>query len=473
MLVFGASVDGARAGEWLISPWIQVSEAFTDNVTLAPEDEESDFITAISPGASVRGTSARLRTALDYQLNGLIFAGDSERNRVDHDLRGTARAELVEELAFLDARASINRQFVSNRGAVSVSDFNTTGNRRTVQTYSLSPSLRHHFGSWADSETRYELGRVEVSGEDVANTLTNRASYVLDSGPRFGRLGWTATLDGRVTQRSTENPAVPDSTTERRLANADFSYLLNEFVTLLAGGGYEKIDDDTLREQPDGPIWSVGVRLHPGPRSSLRVTYGERFERNILTVDAIYEPSPRTTLSAQYLESIETSQRLLEQDLSFIDVDEQGTLIDTRTGLPFVAGDPAFSLETSAFRRERFTAFVRHAFGRNSVFLEGFNETRERDAVGIEETVFGGTLYFNRLLSRRATFDLAARFYQVDFGTPDAREDDLYTLVSSLNYQVSSDVFASASYFLTKRDSTSGRNEFTENVVSVSVRKVF
>jgi uncharacterized protein (PEP-CTERM system associated) len=473
MFVFTALADSARSGEWLISPSIQLAETFTDNVTLAPEDQESDFVTTISPGVSVRGNGARLQTGLDYRLDRLIFAGDTDRNRVDHDLRATASAELVEEMAFVDARASVNRQFASNTGAFSVSNVNTTGNRRTVQIYSLSPSLYHHFGNWADSESRYTLDRVEIGGEDVANTFTNRGSFTLDSGTRFGRLGWTVTLDARRTQRSTDDPLVDDTTTERQLADAEFQYVFNEYLTMLASGGYEKIDDQTLRERPDGAIWSVGVELHPGPRSSLRVTYGDRFETKILTVDATYEPNPRTTLSAQFFESIETSQRGLAQDLSFIVVDELGRLIDTRTGLPFVAGDPAFSLTTAAFRRERFSAFVRSVLGRNSLFVEGFNETREREATGVEQTVFGGTLNFTRRLSRRATFDLAARFYQTDFGTIEDREDELYTLVTSLSYEASRSVHASAGYFLTKRDSTVGRNELTENVLSVTVLKVF
>ena len=46
-------VTTTHAADWQVTPRVSMSETYTDNVTAAPSDEQSDFITEISPGVNL------------------------------------------------------------------------------------------------------------------------------------------------------------------------------------------------------------------------------------------------------------------------------------------------------------------------------------------------------------------------------------------------------------------------------------
>src|SRR5690606_18741573 len=119
------------------------------------------------------------------------------------------------------------------------------------------------------------------------DTITNAVSASLRGAPgATGRLGWsvsghqewTETSGGRSGIGGTGGVELGDTSRRRRLARADLSYQVFSNFALLAGTGWEEIDDPTLREEPDGLIWNVGFEYRPRPRSSFRLTYGRRFD---------------------------------------------------------------------------------------------------------------------------------------------------------------------------------------------------
>ncbi|ADJ28643.1 PEP-CTERM system associated protein [Nitrosococcus watsonii] len=115
LLFFGACANGS---EWKFTPLLAGGEIYTDNVTLAPRgEEESDFITQITPGFFLRGTGSRLRLGANYFMQNLLFAKDSDRNTTFHRFLGSARAELAEDHLFFDLRASVFQALVSPTGA--------------------------------------------------------------------------------------------------------------------------------------------------------------------------------------------------------------------------------------------------------------------------------------------------------------------------------------------------------------------
>ncbi len=460
---------GAWAGEWRITPSLAVEETFTDNVAAAPEGQEkTDFVTSVSPGLSVRGSGGRVSLNFDYALQRLVFLKDSSRNEFRHSLAGNGSAEIAKDVLFLNAQASISQQTVSNTGAVSASELNDNPNRQTVQTYSIGPIVRHRFGNWAEAEATYNFTRTDVGGEAVSDSNVNSARATLRSGTRFSRFLWSLTGSRSETSRSSGA-----SDNSRTTTIADLEYVVSRKVSMLAGIGFEKLKDATLTTEPDGLIWDAGLRLRPGPRTSLVVTYNDRYDDTSVGVDASYLLGSSTRISLTYSESIQTTEGQLSQDLEFVGVDDSGTLIDTRTGLPFSAGDPAFGLTTNAFRQKRLSLSLSGSRRRNTFSLQGFRETRETDATGTEETSFGVTVGFSRRLSRRADTSLGVSYRNTDFGTADGREDDFYSVSAGFTYRISQGLNGALSYNLTKRDSTTGGNDLTENAVTVRVQKTF
>ncbi|MFQ5785353.1 MAG: hypothetical protein ACE5H8_11105, partial [Alphaproteobacteria bacterium] len=158
VVAFVIAAAPAAAGNWTIVRSFSVNETFTDNVDLDPDaDDKSAIVTEVTPGLSVRGAGRRLNLSFDASPTFRHqTSGDDKGVNVDVNYNGSGTLEVAPERLFVDASASISRQILDTREADSVS------NQQTVQTYRLSPSVRQHFGGFADAELRYALDQVFV-----------------------------------------------------------------------------------------------------------------------------------------------------------------------------------------------------------------------------------------------------------------------------------------------------------------------
>lgn len=431
------------------------------------EDRRSDLISTVTPEISVRGSGGRVSLDLDYSLLQSFYKNDSNRRDTQNSLAANGLLEFWDRIAFIEAQAGISRQLTSSGSASTDSLSGQQKNRTEVRTLSLSPYFLHHFGTWVETESRLTLSKTMTDG-DVANTLNNQDTFLIKSGRRFTRLLWNATLDSGKLTRS-------DSTsTNRNLrSSVDFTYVVNPKISLLFGGGYEKTEDGTLTDEPKGPIWDVGVDLRPGRKTSLRLTYGDRFETKNFGLDASHQLSSRTSISASFSESIQTSQQAISQDLSFIGTDPAGNLIDTRTGLPFTAGGGGFGLATEAFRQKLFSLQISGSRRRNT-FSGGISwESRKTDTTGVEEIVREGNINLSRQMTPRVGANLGLSYSMTDFGTLDSRVAKDMSVSAGLNYRIFRDIQGTLNYILTKRKDDVGGSGLTENAVTVGLQKTF
>ncbi|RMF12582.1 MAG: TIGR03016 family PEP-CTERM system-associated outer membrane protein [Alphaproteobacteria bacterium] len=465
-MVLAVAIAGqASAGEWEVIPSLEIVETYTDNVDLVSEQEDKteDLVSRITPGLTVRGEGARMTLDLTYSPSFLIFIESDEETDLRHFLSGEANAELAEDFLFLDARASVNQQFLDRGGVISSNQDNATDNRRTVQTYSVSPYVVHNFGTAATSRLRYRASYSDVSIPEGSNqfddilrdTLDHDLSLRVDSGPRFGRLSWGAEAIYTKTDRASGRSDA-DSQTARLFAG----YQLNRMVRLVGSAGYENIDDATLSRAPNNFIWDVGFTLTPGPRTTLTVRGGRRFGEETWSGNLEYRISDRTILSGGYVEEITSTQRVLI-----------GELLTNPDGI--VVDPGGFSLIDGSFRRNRAYASLRGQRGRTSFLFSGFWEEREPELARPREENFGGSARITRQFSRYISGTLSGSYQNTKFDRSLNREDDFYSGTINLNYQVSQSISGGLSYIFTYRDSTDAAREIMENAVKINVRATF
>jgi uncharacterized protein (PEP-CTERM system associated) len=471
----GLVASHASAEVWRLTPRLTVEEAYNSNIDLATKGQEkSDFVTTISPGASVRGSGRRLQLNFDYDPEQVFFLKNSDENELRQRFRGLTSAELLEQLLFFEASGSVNQQFTNNTGAIGGTTLTTSNNLSTVQTYSLGPVLRNHLGTFADTELRYTFSAVTVEGDNVSDTTTNALSFLMRSGRDFSTIGWTFTANASEAERSGGINTFDGTKTERQLAKLDTQYALNSALSLLAGAGYEKIEDPTLNEQPDGEIWDVGFQYRPNSVSSARFTAGQRFDGANYNLDVDYRPSPSTRFRAGYVQQINTSQGLAVQNLNSLGVSRGGVLIDQQTGRPFLPGDPRFGLNDAAFRQDRFTAGFETSSLRNQYTIDIFDEKRDFDSQVANNTHSRGiNLGFNRSLTPLLSFNLGASFSLTEFENLGDREDEFYSATTGLSYRLSDTAQARFNYRYTDRQSSTPNNDIVENVVTVTLLKEF
>lgn len=475
--IFGTG-SGAVAEQWRITPRVEVEQVYTDNVRLAPKgQEQSDFITTASPGVSVRGDGRRLQLNFDYDPQAVYYWQTDQDAQIRQRFRGFGNAELIEQLLFFDANASVSQQFVNNQGAVGVgpgSTLSSSDNVSTVQTYSLGPSLRNHWGSFADTELRYRYSAFLVEGSTISNFTSNEIAATARSGRDFTDLSWQFAASHLEGERSGGGiGSLSGTSSDRDTVQLDSQYAINSMFSLLGGIGYERIDDPTLLSDVDGVIWNAGFQVKPNRVSVARLTYGRRFNGSNWNAETSYQLSPTAFIGLRYLETIQTSAQQQIGQVGQIGVDPLGRIINTQTGLPFLPGDPLLGLTNAAFRQERFSVNGNLTSGRNRYSGEVFYEKREFETQAANDTkVKGLTANWSRSLTPLLDFTFALSYAQTDFETID-RQDDYYTAVTSLSYRLSQTAQARLSYRHTDRRSDAASGDLVENFVAVTLTKSF
>ena len=76
----------SSAGDWRVLPRLNLLGTYSDNVRLAAGGfggaQGGDFVTQINPGVVIRGQAPRYNVSVDYTMNNLIYAENSNFNRI-------------------------------------------------------------------------------------------------------------------------------------------------------------------------------------------------------------------------------------------------------------------------------------------------------------------------------------------------------------------------------------------------------
>ena len=482
------SVATASAAEWFFTPYLGLRQAVTDNANHAPPGQtKADTYTAITPGISVSGESDRLNLTLDYSFTRTQYFDNTDFSDGNHNLLANGTAELIEDLLYFDARAAIFQQLVDPTGSLSAnSDANASNNNsRTVRTYSLSPYMRNRFGGFADSELRYSFDQTRQGA--AGTQTTNTISETLNSGDDFSRFRWQTDLSAQESKASDTSAAgtaisgpfggAPRDTS-RRLAAFSPEYAVSRYLSLLGSVGYEKIEDPTILDEPDGVIGNAGVRVNPGPRSTFRVLWNHRYNDNYWTGDASYLIGPTTRVDFAYTRDLNTSSSLYGQNLSYLGTDQYGNFIDTRTLTTYQLDNQAFGLTNAAFLQERSSLRLTTELQRDSFYAEVYHEERKSQDVLANQDTFGVNLSWTRPISELMSLTVGVSYTDSEFGqvstaSGEPREDQTVRGGPGLSYAFSETLTGNLNYDFLYRFSNAAGGDLRENIVTVGVRKTF
>ncbi len=454
------------AGDLTITQSIRVSETVTDNVDLDTSDgEESALITEITPTLRIRSASARVTGALNANPTIRHQTGGTDKGlTVDERLTGLGTVEVLEDLFFLEAQASVSQQVLDSRAAA------TAANQETVQTYRLSPVLRNRFGNFANSETRYALSQTFVGGQGgaggVSDSMRHNLNFRLSSGRDFTRLLWSLSASASQSDR----PDAED--VSRGEVNSRVEYVFDRSFSVIGSVGYQLFDDGQSANEIESPTWRAGFRWRPGPRTELEATYGERDDAQNLFANFRYDIGPRTTLRASYTEILETSQERLARTLSFIDLEgETDDFIDERTEDEFDPNPSPFDIDNVTTRITTLSAGLRGTRGRNTFAVDASIEKEEAEPTGEEQDVIRASARWSRRLNPHLRLSVFGAYENTKFD--DGQEDDEYTAIATLSYDLYKNVQAALNYGFRLQNSTVDASEFAENRITVSARVTF
>lgn len=185
---------GAGGRAFSLTPRLSVSETWTDNLTLAPDDQrDRAFITTVSPGLTLASRTGLLRGVLDYTLDGIVYTKSDQKNRLQNQLNARGTAELVPNALFVDATGTISQQSISAFGTQSPDNRLDNGNRTEVRTLTVSPYWRSSLAGLVSVDLRGTATMRDSSETDGGSGDSKEGVVTLSlAGPVGRQLSWGA-----------------------------------------------------------------------------------------------------------------------------------------------------------------------------------------------------------------------------------------------------------------------------------------
>lgn len=290
---------------WTLTPSLQLQEVYSDNIRLAkPGNEKSAFVTAVNPGISMTGQSARTSVRLNYRMQNLYNAGGNNGLTINNQLQYNSHNTFITNRLFLDSISSISQQNV-NTNQIGTTNINGSGNSATVTTFGLSPYWTPRFGSYASGMARINFNTTTTNRNAPPSNLNSNPSLTslsdtatlaeflqLNSGSKFQRLNWGLSLSNSKSYRSNSNLQNPSF----QNANAIVKPYINRYFSLFAQGGYSKNNfQSTTNSNKSGIYYTFGGQWTPSQRYSIAAGAGNN---NFVAVNI--SPLQRLSWSTTY-----------------------------------------------------------------------------------------------------------------------------------------------------------------------------
>lgn len=503
-VVSGANTtEGTAAvrGGWQIEPNITVRETYSDNIALTRKgSERSELVSEINPGVSIKNKASHADVEIDYSLNNFFYLRDRDRNTLNHQLRASGMFELVDDLVFVDSRATIRQQAVSAFGAIG-SNSSVNNNNQTVRSYSVSPYLRKKFGNTAIGEARYAFSQQSSNAQNagISNSTGNRFLLKLDSGPAFVDWGWGAEfLDDRISYEKASDTTFSSLTGNLRYRIAPKLFATGSF-------GYDKNDYVTTGEKPEGAFWTLGADWRPLHRTALTISAGRRYFGNTYAL-TFKHAARRVSWDISYQQNLSTSRSQFSQPAGTYRQFAEDTIRARAPGISEAAlrnlvdaaareyaatgRDPdavqGVNFQTNtAFLEKKWQGLMTLEFPKSQLTFSAFGSVRNSATTGTSILNASGDFALSRVVKQSGvgshwTYRLSSRneanfgldlnrFRLVDIG----RTDDSAILNLGLSRKLSPTANGSVGYRFTRRDSNFDSIQYEENAILGTLSVIF
>jgi hypothetical protein len=485
-----------QAANWTIDPSLLVRESYTDNVDLDSSDEESAFITEISPQVSIKGEGGRLKLNFNYRLQNILRSNGDEGNSTNHQLQADALAELIENLFFLDVNGSMGQANNSSTGRRSGDNISGSGNRNDFWTAGFSPYITPHLNGYVDGEIRYRFNTIHSDGDNVSNSDIHEQIIGLRSGSRFSKLTWSFNHTNREQKR---DESTSDDTQFRNTSGEIRLGLTREFSVFVQAGNYQSDfagDTGSNSQNNNGSYTTYGGAWTPSRRFSIEGGVGER--NSFVTVNvapttrtswittfrdsdvgtntgetwntALSLRTRRTTWQVTYFEDVSTYQQTLLDQQIFNVFNNNGQLL----------GQIPLNVPTAideVFTRQRGELSFTGNTGKSTVNIRAYTEKRRYQESGNNQDVLGWNASWNWRVAAKTNSILSFRWQKTEgdevitAGVPSTtNSDETYKSTSlRINRSLSPDADANIEFLRTDQSSDDSTNDYVENRITAGI----
>lgn len=422
------------------SAGVSVRGGYSDNINLqrgALKEDEFFMSTLFTGGAIVSTPRVTALVLGDLDFSYLINQGDF---RISQNIGATSTFTGVDNWLYFDLSGSTTRQLVGDNARFS-GNINAGRNQQAnVHSYSASPYIFHEFADASTAELRYRYSQAFVDddrslsstlfGGSINDSVMHEAVAQYDTGGKFDRVRLIFTAYGADTTEEGSDP-FPDFGYRQGSVSMSARAPLTDRFALSGAVGYDEIENQGSAaiffsdEELSGVFWRAGFSAQPGPRSSIRLEYGQRYGDDFVDADARYDISQRFVFTASASRSFRTRtqsgasqfQSTQRDVLEFADRLRDGQELNARGVIDaanwFSNGRSTGRAQTSGVAvTDQASAALTGDFGRTEISANGYYS--DEDFGFRQVQTLGGGLNLRRRMSRKLTGYGSVNYRRID-----------------------------------------------------------
>lgn len=474
LALWGTAGSAVMAQHIWLDPRVEGRLTVTDNSLLTLKDRKSDIVFNVSTGLNMRIEGARTRGAVDFGLDYLYFGSDGgEEWR--QNLFGTIDSEVWKDHLTLGARASLQQQFLDQRGGLSSNFANRTSNRRLLQTYTSSAILKGGIRELADWRVSYRFGISRTPADNLddetisvnfSDTTSHEIVASLGSGERFNNFSWRFFANSsRVTRSLNVNNFRKES------AGGEITYKFNRFIALTGSVNMSSNDFQSAILSEDGFGWEAGFRWTPGRKLDVAVRTGREGNRETWYASVQHFFSARLDFRGTYQDIITANALVTNDNIQNFQFDADKGLVDSQ-GLPIDESNPRFSYSDTDFRRQVAQGTLTWRHRRTDVYTNGTMEWRTFDDGSGTARTWGVSSGFRHRINKNTTLSGATSYRRSRFQNV-TRTDNIIDASLEWSKTLSRYFRAVIGYKHSERQSSEPGADLEENSLTFYLRGTF
>jgi len=484
---------------WTFTPSLTLQEAFNDNVFQTEFDRRWDLITYVTPGLAIYGDTQNVQLRFNYAPSLIYYMRNSSLNQLAQNLNAIGDVTLWQDHLYLDVRASVGvgsasgstpglgfggggpGQASTNQTPIAQNGLNRNNSSQNTS-FAASPYFLQSFGDYGNLKLGYTISHSTTSnaagfvplptnttGPSISQT-TNEELATFTSGTFLESVSDTVSLD--ATQYSGSGNA---TTGHSASASNQVNYVVNRAIAAFVSLGYESIDYSGTDQRSINDItWQVGTTLTPDPRSTLTLSYGRQQGNDSLSANGVYQLTPRTSVNVNYGETIGTQLQQLQTQLAVEDINNPGTLVNSRTGQPITNASQLVGTQNQLYKSTTATVGTSTLLNRDTITVNLQYAVYTAAGAGATGATSGvtGTASWTHSISDDLTLS-ASGSYGLRWFIDPGGTNKFAAFTTSLNYTLSATVTTSLSYAFYDLNSTqAGQSEY-QDIVILSITKTF
>lgn len=303
------------------TPTLQVSERYDDNFRAVEDNEESSWITGITPTFVLGAQGRKSAYALTYSANSDIFHSSHDDDNTDHHLTADAGFEFdvrnrlkfnagyhkVEETASLDQAVENDKYSTSNVGGV----------------YSYGAETARgqiDFGANYE-ELRYQNGN-NLNADKERDTTALSSTFYYRVAPKTRAL-----VEARHTDYDYVSNTRLNSDNIALLGGVTWDATAKTSGTIKIGGERKRFDDSRIDDK-SGSLWEVGVTWMPRTYSTFNLKTRRALDEGDSGASSIQSQSTTLSWNHEWLERLSSDVSYTYSDQEYQDV-KRDDKIDT------------------------------------------------------------------------------------------------------------------------------------------------